>query len=163
MAFLKLESRVTKCTDLKLCGVIWTGGKTDMYFWPTKAQAGVISLDFVANSLKPTGFEVVLVDVTYVGSTDVKGVRCTQYKEEKSDRIWANTRLSISHPEYSRHYADNNVYFTGDTSETAPISKALTVTDMLNIFIAAQDADCYDANARSFFGAVAAKISEGSK
>ena len=134
-----------------------------MYFWPTKAQVGVISLDFVANGLKPTGFEVVLVDVTYVGGTDVKGVRCTQYKEEKSGRIWANTRLSISHPEYSRHYADNNVYFTGVTNEIVPISKALTVTDMLNILTAAQDADRYDASARSLFGAVASKINAGSK
>lgn len=148
---------------MKLCGVIWTGGKTDNYFWPTRAQTGVTSLDFVANGLKPTGFEVVLVDVTYVGGTDVKGVRCTQYKENKSDRIWANTRLSISNPEYSRHYADNNIYFTGAISEAVPISKALTVTDMRNIFVAAQDADHYDASTRSLFGAVASKIREKCK
>lgn len=148
---------------MKLCGVIWTGGKTDKYFWPTKAQVGVISLDFIANSLKPTGFEVVLVDVTYVGGTDVKGVKCTQYKEDNSDRIWANTRLSISHPEYSRHYADNNVYFTGVVSETVPISKALTVTDMINVLNTARWTDCYDASARSLFGAVASKISERCK
>ena len=148
---------------MKLCGVIWTGGKTDKYFWPTRAQCGVISLDFVANCLKPTGFEVVLVDVTYIGGTDVKGVRCSQYKEDKSERIWANTRLSISHPEYSRHYADNNAYFTGVISESVPISKALTMTDMLNIFVSAQDADRYDASAKSLFGAVASKIREECK
>lgn len=148
---------------MKLCGVIWTGGKTDKYFWPTRAQTGVTSLDFVAIGLKPTGFEVVLVDVSYVGGTDVKGVKCTQYKENESDRIWANTRLSISHPEYSRHYADNNIYFTGAISEAVPISKALTVADMINVLNAAQDADCYDASAKSLFGAVASKISEESK
>ena len=147
-----------KAENEKICGVLWLGGRAADFFWPTKRQPGILSLDFVAKHLKATGFELVCIDVVYVSGTDVDKVKCSQYMEVDNQRLWANMVIGPGHPDYARHYAENNIFFTGVPSEEVPILKAMRVSEMLAIMKAAASNNEYSSTIKELFNEVVKEL-----
>jgi hypothetical protein len=78
--------------------------------------------------------------------------------EVDNQRLWANMVIGPGHPDYARYYAENNIFFTGVSSEEVPILKAMRVSEMLAIMKAAASNKEYSSTIKELFNEVVKEL-----